>query len=94
MDAKALTFLTEAGRHKQQLTFVAVVEDASGGFVAGKEAVMDLELTDATLADLCAHGVRTSLSFLTPKGTYVVRSVVREASVGKLSATTRPVTPP
>lgn len=94
VDARALTFLSEAGRHKQQLTFVAVLEDTLGGFVAGKEAVMDMELTDATLADLQAHGIRTSLSFTVPKGSYVVRSLVREATAGKLNTTATPVSQP
>ena len=94
VDAKALKFLDEASRHKQQLTFVTVLEDASGGFVAGKEAVMDMELTDTTLADLRAHGIRTSTSFAAPKGAYMIRSVVREGSVGKISAARTPVSQP
>jgi len=57
-----------------------VLEDAAGNFVIGKQAVMDLDLTDATLAGLRSTGLRTNTSFAVPKSSYVVRAVIREQS--------------
>ncbi|HLK63874.1 MAG TPA: VWA domain-containing protein [Bryobacteraceae bacterium] len=91
VDAKGLVFEEKEAHHRQQLTFVTLLEDSAGAFVAGKQAVMDLALSDGTLEDLRARGIRTSTSFTAPPGTYVVRTVVREATKDGLAAARTPL---
>jgi VWFA-related protein len=91
VDAQGLTFGEKDARRLQQLTFVTVLEDAAGNYVMGKQAVMDLELTEATLAEMRANGIRTNTSFTAPQGTYVVRAVIREAMGGGMAAFREPV---
>ncbi len=91
IDAKQLTFAKQGGRNLQQLTFVSVLEDSAGGYVAGKQAVMDLLLTDKTLATFQAKGIKVTLTFTAPKGSYVVREVVRELVHNRMAASNTPV---
>jgi VWFA-related protein len=91
IDAKQLKFAKQGGRNLQQLTFVAVLEDFGGNYVAGKQAVMDLLLTDTTLAAFRAKGFGATLTFTAPKGSYVVREVVRELVQNHMAASNTPV---
>jgi VWFA-related protein len=86
--AKELTFAEKEGRHVQQLTFVTVLQDREGNYVAGKQAIMDLALTAETLASLQAQGLRASLSFSVPRGTYQIREAVREAVQDHIASST------
>ena len=88
VDAGALQFPTQQGRAVQQLTFVTVLEDASGAYVTGRQAVMDLALTPAKLAELKRDGIKARLTFHAPTGRYRLRSVVREAAGNRIAATT------
>ena len=90
LDAKRIPFGEKAGRRVQELTFVTVVRDASGRYVQGTETVMDLALTPATFADMQANGIRTTASFVLPKGSYQVREVVREAVHNSFAALNTP----
>ena len=80
-----------AGRSPQQLAFVTVLLDANGGYVAGKESVMDLSLTAATLASFRRKGLDAAVSFNVPKGRYQVREVAREAVHNLLATSNTPV---
>jgi len=91
IDAKQLKFAKQRGRNLQQLTFVSVLEDSEGNYVAGKQAVMDLMLTDKTLATYRATGIKATLTFTAPKGSYEVREVVRELVQNRVAASTTPV---
>jgi VWFA-related protein len=91
IDAKLLKFARMHGRSLQQLTFVTVVVDESGNYVAGKQAVMDLYLKPATLAALEAKGIKAQLWLSAPKGTYRVREVVREMVENHMAALSAPV---
>jgi VWFA-related protein len=88
VDAGALQFPTQEGRAVQQLTFVTVLEDASGAYVTGRQAVMELALTPARLAELRRDGIKAGLTFHAPKGRYRLRSVVREAAQNRIAAAT------
>jgi VWFA-related protein len=86
VDAQRLRFPKKQGRSVQQVTFVTLLEDAGGNFIAGKQAVMDLALTDATLARMEKDGIHASTSFAAPKGSYRIREIVREAVENRLAA--------
>jgi hypothetical protein len=88
VDARTLQFLAQQGRSLQQLTFVTVLQDASGAYVTGRQAVMDLALTPARLAQLKHDGIKAGLVLYAPKGRYRLREVVREAGRNHISATT------
>jgi VWFA-related protein len=80
VDAKGLKFPEKEGRRVEELTFLTVVEDEEGNFVAGQQSVMDMALTSATLAEKLQKGIQAATSFPVPRaGSYRVREVVREA---------------
>ncbi len=80
VDARQLRFLKKSGRHLQELTFVAVLENSAGEYLMGKQAVMDLSLTAPRLASMQASGIKAVMSFAAVAGQYSIRAVVREAS--------------
>jgi len=86
VDAAQLKFARQSGRELQQLTFLTLLEDCDGHFIAGREAVMDLHLKPLTLASVQAKGINATLSFAAPKGAYQVREVVREIVQDRLAA--------
>jgi len=77
-----------------------VLLDSRGGFVTGKRSELDLNLTDATFAQLTKAGFTVSMTLEAPPGTYAVRGVVEDALEGKLTAASgaveikAPVAPP
>jgi VWFA-related protein len=91
LDARRLPFEVRDGASLQQLTFVTVLEDAQGNFLEGKQSEMNLELSRATRADMEAHGLYATATFLAPKGSYRVREVVREAVHNRIAASNTPV---
>jgi VWFA-related protein len=91
VDARHLKFSQKRGHNLQELTFVTILEDADGHYLAGKQAVMDLNLAPATLASFRSKGFRAVTSFAVPRGTYQVREVVREAVENRLAAVNIPV---
>ncbi len=86
VDAKGLKFVMKEGRSVQQVTFVTLLEDAAGNYIAGKQAVMDLILTVDTLARLKKDGIHAATSFTAPKGLYRIREIVREAVENRITA--------
>ena len=79
-DAKGLKFPEKEGHRVEELTFLTVVEDANGNFVVGRQSVMDLALTPATLVGKLRKGIQAATSIpAPPAGPYRVREVVREA---------------
>jgi VWFA-related protein len=91
LDAKHLPFSDANGKSLQQLTFVSVLQDSEGNFVEGKQAVMDMVITPATRAAMEAKGINATISFVAPKGSYVVREVIREAVHNRIAASTTDV---
>jgi VWFA-related protein len=87
-DVNRLQFATSKGRHMQQLVFLMTLLDANGGFVTGKESIMDLALTDEKLASFKKDGLRTVATLDAPAGIYQVRTIVREGMKGGLAAST------
>jgi VWFA-related protein len=91
VDVNGLQFATDHGRHVQQLVFLVALLDSSGGFVTGKESIVDLALSDAKLASFKRDGLKTVATLDAPPGVYRVRTVVREAVKGGLAAITTAV---
>jgi VWFA-related protein len=91
LDAKRLPFSALNGASVQQLTFVTVLEDAAGNYMQGKQAVMDLVLTNATRAQLEEKGLKAATSFLVAEGNYRIREVIREAIHNQLTASESPI---
>jgi hypothetical protein len=87
VEAKALRFPEMEGRRVEELTFLTVLEDSQGNFVAGKQSVMDMALTPATLAEKVQKGIHAATSFPLPRsGAYRVRQVIREAAQDRIWA--------
>jgi VWFA-related protein len=86
VDASHLKFAKQNGRSVQQLTFVIVLRDSHGGYIMGKEAVMDLRVTPNRLTLFRTRGIKTSFSLTAPEGSFEVREVVRELVDGHLAA--------
>jgi VWFA-related protein len=91
VDVNGLQFTTANGRHAQQIVFLITLLDPSGAFVTGKEAIMDLALTDERLASLQKEGLKAVATLSAPAGEYQVRTIVREAMKGHLAASTIPI---
>jgi hypothetical protein len=91
VDANRLQFTTYNGRHMQQIVFLLILLDANGSFVTGKEAIMDLALTDEKLASLRQSGLKAVATLNAPAGTYRARTIVREGMKGGLGASTTAV---
>jgi hypothetical protein len=86
LDLDHLHFETRQGRRAQKLTLVGVLLDSRGGFVTGKRSELDLNLTDATFAQLAKAGFTVSMTLEAPPGSYSARGVVEDALDGKLTA--------
>jgi hypothetical protein len=91
IDVNHLQFVTGAGRHVQQIVFLTTLLDAGNSFITGKEAIMDLSLTDEKLALLQKEGLKAVATLNVPAGVYHVRTIVREAMKGGLAASTIPI---
>ena len=92
VETDGLRFPEKEGRRVQELTFLTVLEDAAGNFVAGKQSVMDLELTPASLAEMQKKGIRaTTLFSVKRRGSYRVREVVREVVQDHIWASAAPI---
>ncbi len=91
VDRIQLRFTTGNGRHAQQIVFLMTLLDPNGAFVIGKEAIMDLALTDEKLKSLQKDGLKAVATLTAPAGKYEVRTIVREAMKGSLAATTIPI---
>jgi hypothetical protein len=92
VDARGLRFPEKEGRCLQELTFLTVLEDREGNFVAGKQSVMDMALTSANLAETLQKGIRAVTSLPVPQpGFYRVREVVREVVQNRIWASSVPV---
>ncbi len=94
VDVKQLQFVTGGDRHGQQIVFLMTLLDSHGAFVTGKEAIMDLALSDAHLATLEKSGLKAVATLSVPAGNYQARTIVREGMKGRLAASTAPVAIP
>ena len=100
LDLDRLHFETRQDRRVQKLAFIGALLDHRGAFMTGKRSELDLNLTDATFAQLAKAGFTVSMTLEAPPGSYAVRGVVEDALEGKLTAASgaveikAPVEPP
>ena len=76
----------------ERLIFITALFDVQGHYLAGVEAVMDMNLKDATFAQLSRDGVDARSTLEAPPGTYRLREVVQDVVGGRLSASSQTVT--
>ncbi|HTX36667.1 MAG TPA: VWA domain-containing protein [Bryobacteraceae bacterium] len=92
VDAGGLRFAKADGRRLQELTFLTVLEDAQGNFVAGQQSVIDMVLAPATFTQKLQTGIRAATSLSVPqRGSYRVREVVRELVQNRIWASDAPI---
>jgi VWFA-related protein len=91
LDIYGLQFAVSQGRHVQQIAFVVALLDPDGGFVTGKESIMDLALTDEKLASLRRTGLTAVATLDGRAGALQVRVTAREGMRGRLAAQTIPI---
>jgi VWFA-related protein len=85
LDAGTLRFRKSADRNGDTVTVVTGLFDANGNYVAGIKRVVDLFLSDQTLATFRNLRITVEETFQLAPGSYIVRMVVRDAE-GKTMA--------
>ncbi len=86
VDIRNLPFQRQTDRSVERLIFVTALFDQENHFLTGVEGIMDLNLKDATLAQLSTQGLNAKLSLQAPPGSYRLRQVVQEEVSGRLAA--------
>ena len=77
--------------HNERVIFITALFDMQNHYLAGTEAVMDMNLKDASFSQLSHDGVDAKSTLQAPPGTYHRREVVQEGVGGRLFTTTREV---
>jgi VWFA-related protein len=88
---KSLYFKKINKLHNERVIFITALFDMQNHFLAGTEAVMDMNLKDATFTQLSHDGVDAKSTLQAPSGTYRLRQVVQEVVGGRLSTSTHEV---
>jgi hypothetical protein len=91
VDLKGLTFREESDARHQRLSLIAMLADAQGHFVAGKEGTVTLALKDQTFRDYSPAGMNFTLTLPAAAGSYRLRVVMAVGSEGKMRARTMPI---
>jgi VWFA-related protein len=74
-----------------RLIFITALFDLQGRYLGGVEAVMDMNLKDASFAQISKDGVDARSTLEAPPGTYRLREVVQDVVGGKLAASSSTV---
>jgi VWFA-related protein len=90
LNLKSVAFHQEADQYQQQITYIAVLYDSHGSYVAGGKSVIDLNLTAPNFERLKEAGINFSLDLGAPPGTYRLRSVVQDKT-GQIASASQPV---
>jgi VWFA-related protein len=85
-DVKGIHFRKVQGRNNDQLTIVTGIFDENGNFVTGLSKVVEMKLLDTTYSRLSRSGFTVKTSFDVKPGTYLVRTVVRDAEGAQMAA--------
>lgn len=94
LDAKALHFHKEGDRNQNTVTFVSVVFDGSGNYVAGQQRQAKVDLASNALPNLLAAGMSVKMTFQLKPGSYTIREVVTDSEEHLMTAFSRNVTVP
>jgi len=84
-------FHREADRNRNDVTFVTVLFDLNGKYVAAKEKRVEFRLRDSTLSRLIQSGITLKTEFDVKPGTYLVRQIVRDSEASQLASLSRTV---
>ena len=85
LDLKNMHMVNKAGVLSQKVTFLAVLLDDQGAFVAGQEGVIDLAMKEDRFQKLSVEGLEGGFRVEAPLGKYRLRTVVEEASEGRIT---------
>jgi VWFA-related protein len=91
VNARNLAFKKENDARAERVIFITALFDQQGHFLAGTEGVMELNLRDATFAQISKDGIEARATLQAPPGTYRLREVVQDVVGGKLGASSRTV---
>ncbi len=91
LDLRKVQFHREADRNVDRLTFAVALFDRDGHFAGGQQKVVELRLRDVTLQKYLQTGITIQSEVAVAPGTYLVRTVVREAESGQISGMNRTV---
>jgi VWFA-related protein len=91
LDMSSVRFHKEADRNRNDVTFVTVLFDLDGKYVAAKEKRVELRLRDNTLERLIKSGITLKTEFDVKPGTYMVRQIVRDSEASQLASLSRTV---
>jgi len=88
-DVRGLQFRKENGRNLNELNILTAVFDSDGNLVTSQEATANLRLSDTSFEQVLAGGLPLTVKFDLKRGSYVVRTVVRDSNTQKLGATSQ-----
>jgi VWFA-related protein len=91
VNGRSLNFKKENNLRNERLIFITALFDLQGHYLAGNEAVMDMNLKDASYAQISKDGVEARSTFQAPPGTYRLREVVQDVVGGRLAASSKTV---
>ena len=91
LPGKSLYFKKINKLHNERVIFITALFDMQNHYLAGTEAVMDMNLKDATFTQLSRDGVDAKSTLQAPSGTYRLREVVQEVVGGRISTSTHEV---
>lgn len=86
IDVKKIHFRNEQKRNQNTLTIVVIVYDSNNQFVDGREAHLDLNLTDQHYQDVLKTGLVWQAQFKLSSGHYMVKTAVLEAGESKMGS--------
>jgi hypothetical protein len=91
VNGKSLVFKKENNLRTERLIFISAFFDLQGHYLAGNETVMDMNLKDASYAQISKEGVDARTTLQAPPGTYRLREVVQDVVGGRLGASSHTV---
>ncbi len=91
IDPRFIHFRRQNGRNFDDLTVVTALFDGAGKYIVGQQKQIEFHLHDSTLQKLRESGIVMKTTFDVKPGTYLVRSVVRDAAGEQTSALNRSV---
>jgi|GEM_PF-4137394 len=86
IDVKTIHFRNVEKRNQNSFTIVTIIYDSSNQFVDGREAHLDLNLTDQHYQDVLKTGLVWKAQFKLPSGHYMVKTAVLEAGEDKMGS--------
>ena len=91
VNGKSLVFKKENNLRTERLIFISAFFDLQGHYLAGNETVMDMNLKEASYAQISKEGVDARTTLQAPPGTYRLREVVQDVVGGRLGASSHTV---